>query len=220
LKFISRKIRPKFFVLNREEKLVMKNSFFILILLLGYFKLEAQNSIHGKVIDATNGEALIGVNIYAPLLQIGTSTDKEGRFSLQLPEGEYTIRVSYIGYATQTISSQNINDTILKLSPQIDLEEVVIKAFMAQPNAPVSQKTLTAKDIEQVYVGQDPTFLLEKTTPSIISFSENGTGFSNYSQFRLRGIDQTRVNITLNGVPLNDMIDQGVFFSELPDGSA
>tara|TARA_R100001015_G_C4632754_1_gene196741 strand:- start:1182 stop:3389 length:2208 start_codon:yes stop_codon:yes gene_type:complete len=169
------------------------------------------------VVDASNGEALIGVNIYAPLPQIGTSTDKDGKFSLDLPQGDFSIRISYVGYATQTLSSDSIKDLTIKLMPQTDLEEVVVKAFIAKPNAPVSQKTLSAEEIEKVYVGQDPTYLLERTTPSIISYSENGSGFSNYSQFRLRGIDQTRVNITLNGVPINDMIDQGVFFSNFTD---
>lgn len=177
----------------------------------------AQEVIKGKVVNASNGEALIGVNVYAPMLQRGTSTDKEGEFSLDLPEGDYTIRISYVGYASQYLSSNAINDLKIELKPQVDLEEVTVKAFMAQPNAPVSQKTLTAEEIEEVYVGQDPTFLLDKTSPSIISFSENGTGFSNYSQFRLRGIDQSRVNITFNGVPINDMIDQGVFFSNITD---
>lgn len=177
----------------------------------------AQNTVTGKVIDAESGETLIGVNIYAPIPQRGTTTNKEGEFSLELPKGVFKLNVSYVGYAKQTFKSDELKGTTIKLSPQIDLEEVVIKAFKAQPNAPVSQKTLTSKDIQKIYVGQDPTYLLEQSSPSILSFSENGTGFSNYSQFRLRGIDQTRVNITLNGVPLNDMIDQGVFFSNFTD---
>ncbi len=195
----------------------MKNLIAIGLTILTSIGLNAQNIAKGKVIDAKSGEALIGVNIYAPVPQRGTSTDKEGKFSLELPEGEFSVNVSYVGYASQTYSSKNLDDLTINLSPQVNLEEVVIKAFKAQPNAPVSQKTLTAKDIQEEYVGQDPTYLLEQSSPSILSYSENGTGFSNYSQFRLRGIDQTRVNITLNGIPLNDMIDQGVFFSNFTD---
>ncbi len=97
------------------------------------------------------------------------------------------------------------------------LEEVTINAIRAAESAPVAKVTVSKKEIEQVYTGQDGAFLLDDISPSIVSYSESGTGLSNYGQMRLRGIDQTRINITLNGVPLNDMIDQGVFFSNFTD---
>lgn len=97
------------------------------------------------------------------------------------------------------------------------LEEVTIKAVRAGKNAPVSQVTIGKKEIEEVYQGQDGAFLLEQISPSIVSTSESGTNLGNYGSFRLRGIDQTRVNLTLNGVPLNDMLGQGVFFSNFID---
>jgi iron complex outermembrane receptor protein len=82
---------------------------------------------------------------------------------------------------------------------------------------PVTQTTVTKAAVEQLYIGQDVQYVLERTVPSIIAYSESGTAVSNYGTFRLRGIDQTRVNVTLDGVPLNDMIDQGVFFSNIGD---
>lgn len=98
-----------------------------------------------------------------------------------------------------------------------ELEEVSITAVRAAAKAPVTQITVTKKEIEAVYQGQDGAFLLEQVSPAIVSTSESGTSFGNYGSFRLRGIDQSRVNITLNGVPLNDMLDQGVFFSNFID---
>ena len=82
---------------------------------------------------------------------------------------------------------------------------------------PVTHTTISRESIRQWHLGQDPQFLIERTTPSVLSFSESGTGVTNYGSFRLRGIDQTRVNVTIDGVPLNDMIDQGVFFSNIGD---
>ncbi|HBB25378.1 MAG TPA: hypothetical protein DCZ59_03850, partial [Bacteroidetes bacterium] len=82
---------------------------------------------------------------------------------------------------------------------------------------PVTHSTISRANIRQWHLGQDPQFLIERATPSVLSFSESGTGVTNYGSFRLRGIDQTRVNVTIDGVPLNDMIDQGVFFSNIGD---
>ncbi|MEM6643474.1 MAG: TonB-dependent receptor [Bacteroidota bacterium] len=99
----------------------------------------------------------------------------------------------------------------------IQLEEVAITAVRASENVPVPKTNLTKKQIEQVYVGQHPIFLMKQLTPGVFSFSESGTSLANYGQIRLRGINQERINFTLNGVPLNDMIDQGVFFSNFTD---
>jgi len=114
--------------------------------------------------------------------------------------------------------------TCLNLSAQEDttlyserLEEVTIKAVRASESAPVAQVTVSKKEIEEVYQGQDGAFLLDQISPSIVSASESGTNLGNYGTFRLRGMEQSRVNITLNGVPLNDMLSQGVFFSNFVD---
>ncbi len=98
-----------------------------------------------------------------------------------------------------------------------ELEELVIYSVRANESTPTTSKTVTREEIEEFYIGQDPSVVIEQLTPSIISYSDAGSPIGNYNQFRLRGIDQTRINMTLNGVPLNDMIDQGVFFSNFSD---
>ena len=110
-------------------------------------------------------------------------------------------------------SQLNENDSI----KTTQLEELVIKATRASSRMPVTQKTVSKKEIESIYAGQDASVVLERLTPSIVTFSDAGASVGNYNQFRMRGIDQTRINVTLNGVPLNDMIDQGVFFSNFSD---
>lgn len=118
-----------------------------------------------------------------------------------------------LGLSTHVALAQNAEDS-LRVE---QLEEVTISAVRAAEDAPVAQVTVNRKAIEKQFFGQDGAFLLENLSPSLVSYSESGTGLSNYGQMRLRGIDQTRINITLNGVPLNDMIDQGVFFSNFVD---
>ena len=150
----------------------------------------------------------------------GTATDAQGFYQLRLEAIPAEIQVSYVGYQTQTLTLRPAADTITQntmLREKTSLEEVVIRAIRADEQAPVTQTTVDQQGIEAVYVGQDALFALEELTPAMLTYSESGTSVGNYGQMRLRGIDQTRINITLDGVPLNDMIDQGVFFSNFTD---
>lgn len=99
----------------------------------------------------------------------------------------------------------------------VRLEEVAITSERAEATDPVAQVTLSKKQLTQIDLGQNPVVVFEQLSPSIISFSDAGSGFANYNQIRLRGMDQSRISMTLNGVPLNDMIDQGTFLSNLSD---
>ncbi|MEM7550616.1 MAG: TonB-dependent receptor [Bacteroidota bacterium] len=126
-----------------------------------------------------------------------------------------TLFLSGFGYGlfAQSLDSLEVESTLQTL----ELEEVAISAVRASKKAPIPFTNVSKKEIEKVYVGQHPIFLLEKLTPGLFAFSESGTSLANYGQLRLRGINQERINFTLNGVPLNDMIDQGVFFSNFTD---
>ncbi len=194
-----------------------------IFLLVGYLfpvSVWAQTSVYGTVTDASSGEPLVGANIQAVSTQSGTVADLNGNYSLKLSQDTATLQISFVGYRTQQIRINGNGNSIKKLitlSPSASLEEVVIQAIRADRQAPVTQTTVERETIEQQYVGQDALFVLEETTPSILTYSESGTRLTNYGQMRLRGIDQTRINMTLNGVPLNDMIDQGVFFSNFTD---
>ena len=79
-------------------------------------------TISGYVTDGTTGEALIGTNIYEADLQIGTTTNNYGFFSLTLPAATAVVRFSYQGYATQTMTFQGSVEELL----QIELEPIVL----------------------------------------------------------------------------------------------
>lgn len=99
----------------------------------------------------------------------------------------------------------------------VDIEQVFIRSSRAGASDPVTIQNIPMEQIEAIYSGQDPAVLLQQLSPSIVSYSDAGTDIGNYAQFRIRGISQSRINVTLNGVPLNDMLDQGVFFSNFSD---
>ena len=95
------------------------------------------------------------------------------------------------------------------------LEGVMISA-VRESAAPISQKTLSRTDIQQHYFGQDIPLVLQGATPSLTSYAETGN-YWGYSYIRLRGLDQSRINITLDGIPLNDPEDQVLYFADFPD---
>lgn len=112
--------------------------------------------------------------------------------------------VSTMSYSQDTIDTNSIN-----------LQEVTIQGVRADEKTPISQKTITKKDIDNIYRSQEMPVMLNMT-PSITSSTDGGHNMG-YSYFRLRGIDQTRINMTLDGVPLNEPEDQGVYFTNYPD---
>ena len=118
--------------------------------------------------------------------------------------------------ATTPIAAQNTKpDTTSRADSVRKLEGVMISA-VRDPDAPISQKTLSRSDIQQHYFGQDIPLVLQGETPSLTSYAETGN-YWGYSYIRLRGIDQSRINITLDGIPLNDPEDQVLYFADFPD---
>lgn len=180
----------------------------------------AQSVLKGKVTDA-EGKPLFGTTIQINETSLGAIADGGGEYEFSnLKAGDYTLLFSYLGMEPVkkevTLSGIVVLDIVMQSASYVS-EGITITAVRAEEDEPVSQVTRGLKTIEANFQGQDAGFLLEKLSPSIVTYSESGTNFSNYSGFRLRGMDQTRVNMTLNGVPLNDMIDQGVFFSNFTD---
>jgi iron complex outermembrane receptor protein len=95
-----------------------------------------------------------------------------------------------------------------------ELESVQVTAIRGGA-APISARTLVRADLQRQYAGQETPILLQ-AAPGITAYSESGSA-SNYSYMRLRGVDQTRINITLDGIPLNEPEDEGLYFSNFPD---
>lgn len=105
------------------------------------------------------------------------------------------------------------NDSIKKDS--INLHEIIVLGSLnISSNSPVSISTIK-KDQISFFSLAEPSAILSRT-PSITYYSDNGSSLG-YTYYRLRGIDQTRLNITLNGVPLNEPEDQGCYFNNYPN---
>jgi iron complex outermembrane receptor protein len=97
----------------------------------------------------------------------------------------------------------------------VGLEPVEVRSLRAGKTAPFTRTNLTKTQIEKNNLGQDLPFILNQT-PSVVVNSDAGNGFG-YTGIRIRGVDATRINVTLNGVPFNDPESGGTFFVDLPD---
>ncbi|MEE2931454.1 MAG: TonB-dependent receptor plug domain-containing protein [Bacteroidota bacterium] len=104
------------------------------------------------------------------------------------------------------------NDTI---KIQKTLNEVNINAIRADKKTPIAFTDIGKADINKTNLGQDMPYIIS-LTPSIVQTSDAGTGIG-YTGFRLRGSDATRINVTINGIPINDAESQGVWWVNMPD---
>ncbi len=179
----------------------------------------AQYRISGIVTNKEGGEVLPSANI--TLKETGTVvvSNPDGLFYFDgLKKGNYTIKVDYVGFVSQEKQVVVEKDVQLdiRLEPRVFLaEEVIITATKASDKMPLTFTNVDEEQINRKNMGKDLPFLLT-STPSTVVTSDAGTGVG-YTGIRIRGTDLTRINVTLNGVPVNDAESQNVFFVDLPD---
>lgn len=97
----------------------------------------------------------------------------------------------------------------------INLDEVAVIATRATSKTPIAYTNVTAQQIEQANQGVDIPYLLSML-PSMVINSDAGTGIG-YTGMRLRGTDSSRINVTANGVPINDAESHNVYWVNMPD---
>ncbi|RIW18902.1 TonB-dependent receptor [Algoriphagus lacus] len=197
----------------------MKKTLTGLVLYLAVFSAWAQQSLSGKVTDAKTGEVLVGAFVWTENLGKGAVTDEKGLFTLtKLPMGPLELRISYLGFETyrQLVSVPYSGQLEISLvSKEILTEEFIVSATRAAATTPTTFSTVDKSEIAKRNLGQDIPILLN-FTPSVVSFSDAGAGVG-YTGLRIRGSDQTRINATVNGIPLNDAESHGVFWVNMPD---
>lgn len=178
----------------------------------------AQISLSGKVADAQTGTTLPGATVSLND-DVFTTTNARGAYLFKnLKSGNYTIKVSYVSYKQQAqqISLTATTTVDFKLTSGTTLtEEVTVSSTRASDNSPTAFTNLNKKDIEKNNNGRGFEYLLEQTPSTVVS-SNAGAGVG-YTGIRIRGSDASRINVTLNGIPMNDAESQGSYFVDLPD---
>jgi hypothetical protein len=173
-----------------------------------------QTNITGTVVDDTN-QPLPGASVVVKGTTNGTSTDFDGKFTLKADTNSGTIVISFIGFKTREVafSSSKANLKSIKLEEDSgSLDEIVLTAtsFAIDRKTPVAVSTIKSAEIERKLGSQEFPEIL-KSTPGVYATKQGG-GFGD-SRINLRGFNSENVAVLINGVPVNDMENGRVFWS-------
>ncbi|MFC2111081.1 TonB-dependent receptor [Bacteroidota bacterium] len=189
----------------------------ILPLLIPLFS-SGQYQLSGIITDKESNESLVGAHIIVENTFIKTTSAKNGEFLIKNLKGKVKLRLSYVGFKTYFEEIEISKNTILNIQLErntIIQDEVIITATRAGEKTPTAFTNISKIEISEMNLGQDIPILLD-ATPSVITTSDAGTGIG-YTGIRIRGTDMTRINITVNGIPLNDAESHGVYWVNMPD---
>jgi len=188
-----------------------------LAIILPYFAM-AQISVMGKITD-NNNKPISGATIKIKSPNQTVLSDVNGSYNFKdLSAGKYVFSVSFVGFKT---IQKNVN---LDQSTEIDFtlieqaflaDEVVVRATRANEKSATTYKNVGKEEIQQNNFGQDLPFILQNT-PGVVVNSDAGAGVG-YTGIRIRGSDNSRINVTVNGIPMNDSESQGTFYVNMPD---
>ncbi len=182
----------------------------------------AQFNLSGKITDSETNQSLPGAHIRLLSTFHTAVSSNTGTFSItNLKPGPYTLITSYLGFKNDTteINLSGNSNLVIALKPSVILEdEVIVRSTRAGNNTPVAYQNIDKKEITSINFGQDLPVLLGNSISSV-STSDAGNGMG-YTALRIRGTDMTRINVTINGIPLNDPESHNVFWVDLPDFAA
>ncbi len=197
----------------------MKKFHLLLLLLVLSLHAKAQFTLSGKVNDSRNNQPLEGATVALEETFSGSATDKDGVFSVEkLKPGTYTLIVRYLGFKEFKRLLELRGDTMIAVSLEqsvIKTEEVVISATRAGNKSGMAVSKIEKSEISNINTGRDLPFLLE-SVPSLTFTSDAGTGIG-YTGLRIRGSDQTRINVTIDGIPINDPESHLLYWVNMPD---
>jgi iron complex outermembrane receptor protein len=181
--------------------------------------LQVKGSVIGGLITDQSGKPLPGATVMIEKTYRGVTSDFEGKYIFtNLEDGVYKLRFSFVGFKSRTVEVKLSGSLVLNMNLEEELlttGEVIVSATRAGQRSPLAYSSLDNGMINRRNAGQDIPFILS-LTPSLVETSEAGNGIG-YTNLRIRGTDASRINVTIDGIPLNDPESQQVFWVDLPD---
>jgi iron complex outermembrane recepter protein len=199
-----------------NKKRIAKISF---AALLGYsMQLNAQFSLSGQV-KSDKGEPIPFATVSLKNTQLAVIADTEGKFSFgNLKDAFYVVNIKAPGFEEKadTVAmngNQDYSPVLVQSAKQLD--EVAVNATRVDNSSGMAFSNVSAETIKKQNLGQDAPYMLNQL-PNVVVNSDAGNGVG-YTGLRIRGSDATRINVTINGVPVNDAESQGTFWVDMPD---
>lgn len=174
--------------------------------------LNAQNIISGYIYDIDSKESLIGANVVVNEKKTGTVTNYNGFFKLNLPSGIFNLTISYVGYkpVNKRIEVRESKSIDFFLETEILDEIFLISDFARSRETPVAFSNISPKQIEEELANQDIPLILNNTPGVYATQSGGGDGDARIS---IRGFNQRNIAVLIDGVPVNDMENGWVYWS-------
>lgn len=199
---------------------IFKNALLFGFIFLTSLTVFSQSKITGVVVDGEFNQPLAGASVVVKGTTAGTATDFDGKFEISTSEKAGVIVVSFLGYETKTVSytitGNSLNLGNIVVSPDAgQLDEVVVVGqgildVAKDRKTPVAVSTIKAAEIQAKMGNQEfPEMLVN--TPSVYA-TKSGGGFGD-SRVNIRGFDQRNIAVMINGVPVNDMENSAVYWS-------
>ncbi len=188
-------------------------AFLILLLSLFVSTYAMAGSIAGKVVDKQTGKPLVGANVYLKGTTIGAATDDNGMYYIKVDDGTYTLVANYVGYADQAVRIKVKGDVRhdFALTEYLFSKTIEVIADRAQERVtPVAFTNIDNTEMETALGSRDIPLVLNET-PSIYSTQQGGGAGD--ARINVRGFNQRNVAIMINGVPVNDMENGWVYWS-------
>ncbi len=197
----------------------LKMKKFNVLLLLQLMAVVAFGQINLTGVVKGEGEPLAGASVVIDKTFYGVSAAGDGSFEFKnLKKGDYKLKVSFIGFETKIVEVSLNSDKEILVELQSDVvltDEVLVSATRAKDKTPMAYTNISGDEIAQRNMGQDIPYLLQ-LSPSFVTTSDAGAGVG-YTNFRIRGTDLNRINVSVNGIPINDAESHGTWFVDQPD---
>lgn len=196
-----------------------KKNLFAAMLLALPFMAFSQFSISGKIKNKKTQEPIAGALINVDNTFIASQSKSDGSFVIKdLKTGQYIIHVSLLGFQKLTDTIQLTENKVLDIElaeNTVLMDEVIVSSTRVNEKSAMAYSNMSKEQIAEQNLGQDLPYLLNQQ-PSVVVTSDAGAGVG-YTGIRIRGSDATRVNVTINGIPVNDAESQGAYWVDLPD---
>lgn len=192
--------------------LISKQTLIIVFVFCNIIGFGQTYTISGSIKDAVTGEGLIGASVIAKP-GVGAVTDIEGNYSFKIEPGAYTLKVNYVGYTAQDAKVKVVDKNIVSIFmlESQTLDEVEVTANIGTVReTPVAITNISQQKIQEELAGRDLPMILN-STPGVYA-TEQGGGAGD-SRITLRGFDQTNIAVMVDGVPVNDMENGAVYWS-------